>query len=290
MLVMQQLSLLEQSRLKHPAVKDTERVARLADSILLELDARAPISLEMVASYQDVRSIVRCPLPNAACLVTDPVTGAVEIRLRNADHPRRQRFSGFHEVSHTFMPGYQLQMQMRCDPPYTGGAEVDLETLCDVGASELLLPRRMVVGDLSRAEFGMQTVMNVADLYEASLQATGHRVVDLWPEETMFLVAEVQNKPTEHDDPTAPARLRVSYAWRRGLWPFIRRFKSINPGDPLERALQGEIIDEVTTLTGISASDVRRVHVSARYCPYTSTTGEPRARVLALYRQPSREP
>lgn len=210
--------------------------------------------------------------------------------MRNSDHPRRQRFSGFHEVAHTFMPGYQLQMQVRCDPPYTDAAEVDLETLCDVGASELLLPRRMVVADLTRADFGIQTMMNVADVYEASLQASGHRVVDLWPEDAMFLVAEVQNKPREHDDPTAPAKLRVSYAWRGGRWPYIRRFKSINPGDPLERALQGELVDELTTLTGISAHDVERVHISARYCPYTSTTGERRARVLALYRQRSREP
>jgi hypothetical protein len=287
---MKQLSLLEQSRLEHPAAKDSDRVARLADSILLELDAQAPVSLEMVASYQDVRSIVRCPLPNAACLVTDPHTGAVEIRLRESDHPRRQRFSGFHEVAHTFMPGYQLQMQMRCDPPASDPANNDIETLCDVGGSEMLLPRRMVAGDLAQADFGIQTLPDLADAYEASLQACGHRIVDLWPEDAMFLVAEVQNKPRERDDPDAPVKLRVSYAWRRGRWPYIRRFKSINPGDPLDRALQGELVDELTTLTGISAHDVEHVHVSARYCPYTSTTGERRARVLALYRQPSREP
>jgi len=282
---MTQLSLLEQSRLEHPSITDRERVTRVAESILVELDARPPISLAMVASYQDVRSIVRCPLPNAACLITDPTTGATQIRLRASDGHRRQRFSGFHEIAHTFMPGYQLQMQMRCDPPARDREAESLETLCDVGASELLLPRHLVSPNLAEADFGLSALTATADIYDASLQATGHRIVDLWPEDAMFLVAEVQNKPSERDDINAPARLRVSYAWARGSWPFVRRFKSIDQGDPLDRARHGELVDEITRLTGITADDVDNVHVSARYCPYITPDRELRPRVLALYRR-----
>ncbi len=284
---MTQLSLLEESRLEHPAVSDGERVTRVAESILVQLDARAPVSLAMVASFQDVRSIVRCPLPNAACLITDPESGVSEIRLRATDSPRRQRFSGFHEIAHTFMPGYQLQMQMRCDPPVTDRVAESLETLCDIGASELLLPRRLVRENLAEADFGMQTVIDVADTYDASLQASAHRIVDLWPEDAMFLVAEVQNKPSERGDPDASAKLRVSYAWSNGAWPFIRRFKSIDPGDPLERAQRGELVDELTKLSGVTAHEVDGVQVSARYAPYFDAGGKLHARVLALYRRPS---
>jgi hypothetical protein len=81
-----------------------------------------------------------------------------------------------------------------------------------------IMPRRLVRANLAEADFGMQTVIDVADTYEASLQASAHRIVDLWPEDVMFLVAEVQNKPSERDDPDAPAKLRVSYAWSRGAW------------------------------------------------------------------------
>ncbi|HTB51113.1 MAG TPA: hypothetical protein VK701_09080 [Solirubrobacteraceae bacterium] len=239
----------------------------------------------MVAYYQDVRSVVRCPLPNAACLITDPKTGATHIRLRSSDGHRRQRFSGFHEIAHTFMPGYQLQMQMRCDPPTQKHANDSLETQCDVCGSELPLPRRLVSADLADADFGLSTLTAIADIYDASLQATGHRIVDLWPEDAMFLVAGVQNKPTERADGNAPAKLRVSYAWTRGSWPSVRRFKSIDQGDPLDRARHGEFVDESTTLTGITSRDVEKVHVSARYCPYVARDGKPRPRVLALYRR-----
>jgi len=210
----------------------------------------------------------------------------MEIRLRKSDHPRRQRFSGFHEVAHTFMPGYQLQIQWRCDPPRTDRSKLDLEALCDIGAGELLLPRRLLRPDLDSAAFGMQTVCDVADTYEASLQAAGHRLVDLWPEDAMFLVAEVQNKPSERSTPTAAPRLRVSYAWTRGNWPFIRPFKSVDEHDPLARTLNGELVEEITTLTTISAHDVEGVHVSARLCPFIDSAGRHHLRVLALYRRP----
>ena len=55
---------------------DDAHVVRVADLIVAELDAQAPVRLEMVASYQGIRSIVRCSLPNAGCLVTDPNSGA----------------------------------------------------------------------------------------------------------------------------------------------------------------------------------------------------------------------
>ena len=131
------------------------------------------------------------------------------------------------------MPGYQRQMQLRCDPPTTNRTKATLEVLCDVGASELLLPHRFLEADLAAADFGMQLVADSAEAYDASLQATGHRIVDLWPEATMFLVAEVRNKPSERSDPLAPAKLRVVYTWCRGRWPFIPRHKSVDAGDPL---------------------------------------------------------
>jgi hypothetical protein len=285
---MRQLSLLEECRLADPRADDRKLVARVADGLLLELDARAPIKLGMVASLQGIATVRRCALPNAGCLLTNPDTGRLEIRLRASDHPRRQRFSGFHEVAHTFMPGYQLQMQLRCDPPILDRTRIDLESLCDIGASELLLPERLFAADLRHAPFSMDTVSRLSDVYDASLQATAHRVVDLWPEDALFVLADVRTKPTERHDREAIPKLRVSYAWAQGRWPFILRHKSIAPGDALERALQGEFVDERATLTGISTQDVAGVHVSARLCPYTDARGESHARVLALYRRPSR--
>ena len=106
----------------------------------------------------------------------------------------------------------------------------------------------------------------------------------------MFLVAEVQNKPTERSTPTATPKLRVSYAWTRGQWPFVRRHKSVGPGHPLARALNGDLVDETATLTEICAHEVAAVHVSARYCPFVDAQGITHERVLALCRRPGRRP
>lgn len=282
---MEQLSLLEVSRREDPGLDDSRHVVRLADRLLVELDEQPPISLETVAAYQGISGISYAALPNGGCLITNPKTGRSEIRLRSGDHPCRQRFSGFHEVTHTFMPGYQLRIQWRCNPPVTDQAEATVEALCDVGAGELLMPARFVVPNLAQASFGMGTVLELADRYEASLQAAAHRFVSLWAEDTLLIVAEVANKPSEAGDPTAQSRLRVSYAWRRGDWPFIRRHKSFADDNPLQRALAGELIDETAGLDGVSAEPLEGLQLSARYCPYTDLHGRRHDRVLALYRR-----
>ncbi len=286
---MSQLSLLEASRLEDPGADDRELVERLSGSIVRELDCRPPIDLLMAASYQGISRVVACSLPSAGCLLTNPA-GRLEIRLRETDHPRRRRFSGFHEISHTFMPGYQLQMQWRCDPPLVDPTRLDLEALCDVGASGMLLPRRFFEADLATADFGLQTVFHLSDVYDASLQATAHRFVELWPENVMFIVAEVQTKPSERSSPFAEPILRISYARKRGAWPFVRRFKSVANGDPLMRALEGELVDEPCELGNFCADTVPNVFLSARLCPYTDQQGVRHARVLALYRRPGGRP
>lgn len=281
-----QLSLLEQSRIADPAADDCTHVERLADGLLAELAAKPPINLGVVASFQGVAQVRRCVLPNAGCLVTDRATGRTEIRLRASDHPRRQRFSGFHEVTHTFMPGYRLETQWRCDPSPAPLAKATLEQLCDLGAAELLLPRRHVGRDLDGAGFGMQTVVDLADAYDASLQASAHRLVDLWPEDVLLVVAEPANKPA--DAPGAEPRLRVQYSSASGRWPFVRRHKSISDGDPLARAVAGELVDEAAVLRGVCAHEIDGLEVSARLCPYIDAEGARHDRVIGLYRRPGR--
>src|SRR6266536_3111486 len=60
-----QLSLLEQARLEIPTASDAERVAILAQRVIAELDAKPPIDLEMVASWQGVDKIDVADIPGA---------------------------------------------------------------------------------------------------------------------------------------------------------------------------------------------------------------------------------
>jgi hypothetical protein len=282
---MGQLSLLEQARIDVPHVTDEERVALLAAELIEEMGANPPIDLEMIASWQGVAKIEVEEIPWAGCLINDG--GQVVMKLRSSDPRRRRRFTGFHEVGHTFCPGFRLEPQYRCTPNMVP-TRPDIEGLCDVVASELLFPRRLVEADLAQAAFGLDTVAELADRYDGSFEAAAHRFVNLWPEDTLLLVLEPGFRKEELDDPEAVAKLRVRSAHAGGTWPFIPKNKSVLEESPLERALQGEFVDEGTTLDGL-CTPVAGVDVSARLTPYRRN-GEIVNRVLALYRRPSGRP
>lgn len=281
-----QLSLLEQSRLADPTADDRIHMRRLAEEIVRDLLAEPPIDLGMVASYQGIASIDVLPLTCSGCLVTDPRTGAVSIKLHAGDSNRRRRFSGFHEIAHTFMPGYRLKTQWRCEPAEVDASARELEALCDAGAAELLLPRSLVKRDLASLDFGLEGVEAISDAYDASIHCSVARIAELWPEPTLLVVLDRCTKPSEAGRPSAEPKLRVTYSRRQGEWPYIKRYKSVDAADPLQRALKGEVVSERATLTTISSETVENTHLSARLYPYTDTTGRKHERVFALYRRP----
>lgn len=282
---MGQLSLLEQARIDVPDVSDEERVALLAARLIEELDAKPPISLEMIASWQGVEKIEVADIPWAGCLINDG--GRVLMKLRSGDSRRRRRFTGFHEIGHTFCPGFRLRPQYRCSPGVVP-ARTTIEGLCDIAASELLFPKRLVAADLRRVAFGLEAVKDIADRYEGSIEAAAHRFVNLWPEDALLVVLEPGLRKEELDNPDAEVKLRVRSAHGHGKWPFIPQNKSASAEGPLVRALNGELVDERSVLEGICTA-VDDVDVSARLVPY-GRDDERVDRVLALYRRPATHP
>lgn len=282
-----QLSLLERSRLTRPQLADEEHVALIAADVVRELDEHPPISLDVVASFRDIAKIKTEPMSCAGSLTREP-SGFV-IRLRASDSPRRRRFSGFHEVGHTFLPGYADVPQYRCQPVARTRERVDEESLSDVAAAELILPRRYVSADLAAADFGLDTVVELAEKYEASVQASAHRFVQLWPEPALLVLLQPALKPSELGAADAEEKLRVVWAHGRGRWPFIPKHKSAAEGGALTRALDGEVVDERTTLADLAAGD-DAVDVSTRVFHYRAADGELRPQVLALYRRTPPQP
>jgi hypothetical protein len=276
-----QLSLLEQARLDIPTATDAERVAILAQRLIADLDARPPINLEMVASWQGVERIDVSDIPWAGCLIND--SGRILMKLRSGDSPRRRRFTGFHEVGHTFCPGFVLEPQFRCNPPTV--TESPIEVLCDVVAAELLYPIRLVERDLAAADFGLETVVALAESYEGSIESAAHRFVAVWPEDTMMLVLEPGLRREERGTGAKP-KLRVRSVHARGNWPFIPKNRSVETDHPLGRALLGELVNEHGQLDGLCPVGPD-VDVSARLMPYFRD-GEIVDRVIAIYRRPQR--
>ena len=272
---MKQLSLPQFQRLRDPGSAD---VASVADAIIDLLGLRPPIDHNVVTSYLDVSRVEETELDVAGCLICDGHD--ITIHVRASDGVGRKRFTIFHECAHTFFHGFEQEPQYRCTPSVMPGRDNDLEALCDQGASSLLLPRKYLRDHLLQADFGMATLMAVAETYQASLEASGHRIVDLAPYPTLFVVLEVNQKPSERYQAHAEPKLRVRAARGSGGWPFVPKHKSVSTDSPLWRALQGEVVHERTTLNELSSVPVPNVELSARLAPYNE-----RMRVLALYRR-----
>lgn len=282
------LSRLELARQTHPTATDPIRVRTVAAQVIEDLGVtEPPVDVEMVASSLGIASVTIDPdLPVAGCLLRRP-DNQFEIRVCAADPPGRQRFTVGHECGHTFFPGYTTT-QYRCSPsmhpaiePVTGATR-NLETLCDLAASELLLPSKLFVPDARSAPFGFDSLEDLADRYGASLEATGHRLVTARREPAAFLVLTVRQKPSEAGTGARP-HLRLDYALRVGDWPYFMPHKSVTPGGVFDRALHGETVSETTTITDLCLQPAR-VEVHAQSCPLT-IDGTAHERVVALARR-----
>lgn len=281
---MRQLSLLEQARLMAGGTTDVDLVTEIAADTVEELGLEPPIDLRVVASYRDIRFIRVEAMPVAGSLTPEP-SGLV-MRLARGDSRRRRRFTGFHEVGHTFLPGYYETTSRRCPNPSgrprTGS---DPETLSDVAAAELLLPAAHFVPALAGEDFGWEGVSRLSDCFDASVQATAYRYVRFWPEHVLFVVLEPGLRKAELGQPGIEPKLRVRSRFLTGQWPYVPINKSARPDGPLNRALAGEVVHEPATLAELELDDDRPVELSARAFHYTAADGTIRERVMALYRR-----
>lgn len=281
---MSALSLLEEARVRYPSTTDLECIERVAAEVIRDLDERPPVSLSVLASYRDIADVRVEPMRHAGSLTPEP-SGLV-MRLNARDSARRRRFSGFHEVGHTFQPGYTQQTLFRCnDRPPRKWVSTNREDLADAAAAELLFPRDYFRSDLSDVDFGISGIAQLADRYEASLHATALRVVRLSDRPTMLVVLEPALRKAEIGQADAQAKLRVVSSFSSGgPLPFVPRNKSAAADSALSRALAGEVIDESSSLgndLGLGSSG--RLRLSARLVPYTDADGRRRDRVMAIY-------
>ena len=284
---MKQLSLLEQARLRYPEKNDPEHVAQLAMDVIRELAEEPPIDLHIVASYRSIGQI-RYEEMDCSGSLTPEGSGFV-LRLRRAESWARQRFTGFHEVGHTFLPGYSEASVFRCQPAVLQAKTERIystESLADIAAAGLLFPREFVHADLAEAEFGLGTVEALANRYDAGIHASANRFVQLWPEPALLVVLETCNKP--RDVIGAEPRLRVQASWAQpsDFWPWVPRWKSASDHGALARVWAGEVAREAASLDELGLEDPGALEVSARSFTYRAD-GELRQRVFALYRRRS---
>ena len=108
-------------------------------------------------------------------------TKKLQIEYRKDRLPERQRFTIFHEFAHTLFPDYcefipQHQSSQK-NPP---SPLKKFEHLCDVGASEMLMPLDDFTADFQKQKrLNVESVHMLRERYRASIDATIYRLLDL---------------------------------------------------------------------------------------------------------------
>lgn len=108
-------------------------------------------------------------------------TKKLQIEYRKGRLLERQRFTIFHEFAHTLFPDYcelipQHQSSLKSPP----SPVKKFERLCDVGASEMLMPFDDFTDDLQKLRWlNVESVHMLRERYNASIDATIYRLLDL---------------------------------------------------------------------------------------------------------------
>lgn len=180
-----------------------------------------PFNLEMLASLLGHEVKSQRPLLSAdAELHPNPkALGTYIIYLNPNQHKYRRNFSLAHELSHTIFPPFDGSVRARATTP--DPALNFLEKLCDLVASELLLPHGPFV-TLMQQLGGLQTtaLQELSNTFEASQEAVGNRMVKLCGIPAAMVIFSHRTKPSEdyNEDqlflfppPAIERKLRVDY-------------------------------------------------------------------------------
>lgn len=191
-------AVLEETGENDPAAAIRAKARELIALYHATFDEKPPFSMEALASLRGIRPSAQPPAHSPDAELCPDGKGGVLLRL-NRDRPlTRQRFSVGHEITHTFFPGYGEKVQCR-KPAARSWADPEdvIETLCDIGASELLFPMPWFEGDADRLGSNAQGLAELAERYKASLEATVRRIVDISKEPVAAVLFQWKLKPAQ---------------------------------------------------------------------------------------------
>jgi hypothetical protein len=169
--------------------------------------------------------------------------------LVSALDPRvRQRYTIAHEIAHTLLPE-PFGRSDRVGWRYRLDAQSPIEMLCQIAASEFLMPSEAVRSlPTQRSLLGSST--EVRNRFDVSHEAAARKVIAMATRPSAGVVLREMNKPSEmtdehqqslfgEPDPRPQARLRVAYAFSSPQGPFVPAHKSIPESSRVYELLTG---------------------------------------------------
>lgn len=132
--------------------------------------------------------------------------GGLSIEFNPARPRARIRYSIAHEIAHTLFPDCGARIRNRARRHEMQADEWQLEMLCNLAASELLMPIGSFVTQLSGQQLSISHLMRLRQEHEVSSEALWLRVIRL-TEQPCFMFASSRVSDSEAD-----ATYRIDYA------------------------------------------------------------------------------
>lgn len=145
-----------------------------------------PVPLEPYLAHIGAKVIVDDSLGEGEAGYTMTAKGRHTIGVNSRDSESRQRFTICHEIGHVAL---ELESE-HGDPSWSYERRPPNEVCCDIFAAELLLPVSLFRPALLKMEIDAQSMIALAEQFNASLFATGSRMAAFSPEPCAFVVSQ----------------------------------------------------------------------------------------------------
>lgn len=182
----------------------TQRAQRL---IKLSGMTAPPFLPERLTPFQGIKRIIPEDLGELSGLLL-PLRDGFEIKINATHSPERQNFSCAHEIGHTFFlqkDGQVLRERLKRGVGEKVAKRWE-EDLCDIVASELLMPSQIYTKCAASYNFGINSLITLSRTFNISIVPAAIRLCDVNPR-WCFLVHWTKENSDEIN------RIRLCASW-----------------------------------------------------------------------------
>lgn len=184
-----------------------ERAKQLVSQLIyIEGSDSPPLNPEKLASLKGVREIIKTDLGETGAILLRLSSGYI-IKVNKKHHPVKQRFSCAHEIGHVLLDELEQEYILEREH-YVGNPSYRFfgsparkrirkkptERLCDVAATELLMPEMVFKKYLTGFGVSVHAIERLANIFRVSISTTAIRIAELSTEPCLALLWRSQQR------------------------------------------------------------------------------------------------
>jgi hypothetical protein len=158
--------------------------------------------------------------------------GKLLIQYSTSSSKERQRFSNAHEIGHTRFPDCYERVRYRGSSSERDFVHAELEHLCNLAASEILMPADDMKLQLGTQPLSVELTERLRGVFDVSREAILRRICDTANEPCAVIFMSLRLKPTEERETSGlfPGFqvLRRSFEWTTAVPVTLFLFISLN--------------------------------------------------------------